>query len=574
MSLGALFEGLQSGIATRDKMDMNRQYKRLLEQRAHLGEMDIAGINEVLGSQGMETMDFMPQPDPAGMRLFGWLKNKIGFGGGEGQASNEGIQEEPQRERSAPDLGGAIGFQDGGRVRPRGRGYSDRRNRDPITWDRGVPSRDVPTSGGGVGEFMRDFGRSAADYFDDTRRSALAGDEDVYEEFDQLRNSETAAQAGGNFRDWAIDSARAGGATAVGVAKDAFVDNPLIGGPVRFVGGMLGIGDDEDIAERQAIDAPADAPAGADAATQATAPAPETSDEQVAQRAIAEGEETAAENFDYRMLPEGTRPEDLPSMTTEDWIVNRRQMMRGLLLRGMNPSEALQQVDDVTVNAQMRGMERELLKAMNYLEMNDLRAAGFAIRQGFQYFPNGVDVRLAIQEGNNGQRALVAFGVSEETGEPTGQPMIITTESLGRMRENFSNPATFRQWTKDGQDLQLKIAQLEDLSQFRQDSIATGRANAITSRINALGGGEGGGMRPSDFDRRSGDIVEALQMQEFGERLPEGAVMELASVGELVMQLKPNWGAQQIAKSLRDAWTGEPGGEAGIIEFLESLRGE
>lgn len=618
MGLGAFTEGLQGGIASRDKMDMNRQYKKLLKMKAHETEMGISGKNDQLESLGMDRMDYMPDEDPALIRFGGWLKQKMGFGGGEAAPSAGGIQDatpdQPQMSPVAqPPQQLWQGKADGGRIRRMadgGRAYTDeermkrsygdsyvteeeaaetRAYRDSLPPRYQSPyspymsgrrdklaagRRSVPVDGGGPREFYGDLVRNAGDVLENTFQGISNYGMAAEQAIDDIADSKDATDAGGAVRRSIGDAYGATMNVAGGVATDLGIPSAI-----DFVGGLVGF---DGKAGDQAATPPPSAPAGAGAATEATTPAPEQSDEKIAQQAIDTGEKAAAENFDYRYLPEDTRPEDMPSMTTEDWTVNRRMMMQGLIKDGKDPDEALKIVDDITVGQQMRGMERELGKAMNYLAMGDYRATMFAVRQGFQYFPNGVDVKFAVQTNpKTGQQALVSFGVDEKTGEPTGTPQIITPDRLSAMAQAFSDPDKFRQWTKDGHDLQLEIAKFKDLSKYRQESLDIAEANAITARRRADAAGEGGGipgMKYGDVDRRSGDMRDLLSEAEFSERIPEGLAPKLGAYAEEVMRYIPGAGASTISEMLLSAWNAEgdfegmPGGEETVKALLDSIR--
>jgi hypothetical protein len=637
MGLGAFTEGLQGGIAARDKMDLNRQYKSLLKGKMHEMESGFAAdealrLNEYRNEYGTEegfearANPYTPPKDPALIRFGGWLKGKMGFGGGQEAApSSSGIEptksdmgteplSSPVAEKPKTKL---IELADGGAIPPlfdeqgnrreltdeerMKRSYGeyyvtggeaaanrDRRANRPDSYYHIGPRSAGPTaagvdeyalsrdrSGGGVGAYLGDVARVAGET---NTAQALRNVGAVSEA--SVRNVQDAggARATGDAVRGTFQDAGAGALNiAGGVAADLGLDKLT-----EFGAGFLGF--DGKGEEGVPAKPPADAPAGAGAATEATTPAPEKSDEQIAQQAISTGEEAAAENFDYRYLPEDTRPEDMPSMNTQDWSRYRYEMMDALLMKGKDPDEALKIVDDITVGQQMRGMERELRKAMNYLNMGDYRATMFAIRQGFQYFPNGVDVKFAVQTNpKTGEQALVSFGVDEETGEPLGAPQIITPDKLAAMGQNFSDPDKFRQWTKDGHDLQLEIAKFKDLSKYRQESLDIQEANAITARkrVDAAGASGGrDGMSYSDVDRRSEDIATILEDEEFREVIPEGLSQRLGAYGEEIMRYRNDLGPRQIAMILADAWNGTgkfdgmPGGAATVEALIEQLRKE
>lgn len=516
LGLGAFTEGLQGGIAARDKRDLNRQYERILSDRADMADFkwdaDVGALREnYILEQGSAEGFTAPQrtqlQDPALIRFGKWLGSRMGFGQQtEEQGAIEGASfaspeiQPAGRQQSGATTYGIPGYAHGGRV------VSDEdRKRYAGMADEAVGKG----GGGGLGRFLtEDMPRHAGAVFDDTRRSALEGDKDVQESYDALRGSESAREAGGAFTDWAKASARTAGATAIGVAKDVFVDNPI----GQFAAGALGF-DGQESAIPETTDAGQGKATGdKGAAIKSAIDVPDKSDEQIAQQAMSEGQQAAIENFDYQLLADqGVSPDELPSMTTRDWSDYRTAIFRREIAQGRTAKEAAQATDYLTVDSQMRGMMRELDKAVMYLGTGQNQAAAMAVRQGFQYFPNGIDVKFGTTtDPTTGQPAIIAIGRDEETGEPTGKPMLITTERLSTMRENFSKPEAFRAWTKDGHDLQLEVNKLESLDDYRQGSLDISAYRAETSRAGALSGKTG--LKPSDRDRRDDIYRERLEM--------------------------------------------------------------
>jgi hypothetical protein len=631
--LGALFQGVQSGIETRDISDLRHRQKEYLKLRNTGDRTVLEGLNETLaGAAQMEGIDYTPFEIPELRdtpleRFGGFLKERFGFGSAPAESSTSGIQDTSGEQMSAVDNpqqlwrkrdGGPIytdkaipsgrshylrHYQDGGGVPPlfdkqgnrrqltdeerRHRSYGDyyvteseaesnraarsrgeHRNRNPLggRYKSGVDRQGISDdlSGGGLGEFGSDLARAASET--DTAQSLRNLNEVAGASVRNIQDAGDARSTGRAVRASVQDAGAGALNIAGGIASDFGIDKLK-----EFGAGFLGFDGQEGVPANPSV-GKSGTKGGEKAAAVASVDTPDQSDEEIAQQAISTGEKTAAENFDYRYLPEDTRPEDLPSMSTKEWADGRKQMVMGLIKQGKDPSEAYKIVDDITVDRQMRGMERELTKAITYAGMGDLRAAGFAIRQGFQYFPNGVDVKLAIQnDAKTGTSNLVAFGVDEETGEPTGQPMVITADRLAALRENFSNPAAFRTWTKDGLDLQLEIAKLKDISAYRQGTLGIQEANAITDRLEAeteaRTGGQGG-RKYSDLDRGATEAVKEFKEMEFNGILPEGVATSLGSTAEELIRL--GYGPRETVAGLRDAWNGEPGGEAGVLEYLRS----
>lgn len=613
-AFGGLMEGITGGIAARDRMDLNREYKEHLRQKNTQGAIDLQeGYDARLAQWTAEGGDeegflaanpglsrYTKQQDPALMRFGKWLGQRIGFGQGASEEAGAVEQADfatPEVETPRPQQGGGLGargipvpYADGGAVDdddPRLQGMTGyaralgRRQLAQADQSReALERRRAGEDAGGFGAFMGDLGRSAANYFDDTVAGADTTEADAA--LQRLSDAEGARATGAAARETLWETGEQMASTVGGLAKDLFWDNPVREG----VAGFLGFEGDEatqGIPEQGAAtrqmsrgEKTAAGPGAGDAVTQAI-DAPARSNEQVAQTAIQEGEVQALENLDYKLLvDQGVSPDELPSMTTTDWSDYRREMLDSLMARGASPSEALQEVEYMTVGTQMRGFQREGQKALLYLQTGQAREAAMALRQAYQYFPNGVGVKFGMaNDPKTGQPAIVAMGVSEETGEPTGSPMLITTERLNVMMENMSNPQAFRTWTQDGRDLQVQIAQLESLDQYRQGSMEIARAGAITDRLRAAGDA-GGGLSPSEVLARDKYYAEAFRQSDYGELMDEGVVEQLASLASQVERAtgrSPN----VVIDEIRSAWRGTNGGrggEAGLIEYLESLRGE
>jgi hypothetical protein len=614
-------EGLQGGIAARDSMDRNKQYKQMRKIGIAEGELDLAGRRDKGMATAMENLgddfsqedfdaewgEFEQDKDPALMRFGKFLGGKIkGFfgGGGEEQASTAQMAiatpsvEDPAIGRKG--IGGRADggiiprqrFEDGGiaernrnltaeerRQRSYGEHYltEDEANERVVgpgsgmsgaKYRRGVAGpQAIPTSGGGIQEFGGDLARSASEFFPNTRRSALEGDKEVSESFDRMRNAESAQEAGGAFTDWARDSARAGSATALGIVDDT------VGKVARPVGGFLagmvgfdgkageGIPDEQQSPEGEAI--------------AANVNNPEASDEQIAQGAIKEASQAALENFDYKLLvDQGVRPEDLPSMSTKDWSDYRYRMTMGSMKQGMSAVDAHNEVDQRITDSQMKGWAREGQKAMKYLMSGQNREAAMALRQAYQYFPNGTSVKFGTAvDPKTGQPAIITMGTNEETGEPTGSPMLITTERLSTMMEQMSNPAAFRTWTQDGREMQLKINQLQSQHEYRKDSSDISAYQAETDRAYKMAGGSRSGG-PSSSSNLASAKWYTQQMQEKGfmeKELAEKPRLLEALVGAMV-RLEMAGEHQGIAlERVMDAYSN--GGTDGVQQLLQESQG-
>lgn len=592
-------EGLQGGIAARDKMDRNKQFKQMrslgIAEKTHelagKREMAMADQQQQLGDDfSQEDFDaewgaFQQDKDPALLRLGKWMGGKLGnmFGGG-GGGEEAGAQAQmaiatPEVQPPGPQASGATtyaipDYADGGQVEETA---EEKRARF-----RGMTERDAEgnpvTSGGGFGEFAADYGRSALEAIHprNTFPNVMA-EADRYGDMERVRrknvvDAPTAQKRGGAIRDYAGEALMSSGRQVGALADDLLgpIDEAIIAGG-KGVAGFLGFEGDEAPAEGIPTDVPS-TPEGD--AIGASVDNPDVPAEAVAAAATEQAQKESIENLDYRLLvDQGVRPEDLPSMSTSDWAGYRQRMTLAAAKTGMTPVEAHGMVDQRITQTQMTGFQREGQKAMLYLQSGQNREAAMALRQAYQYFPNGVTVKFGTMiDPKTGQPAIMTMGVDEETGEPTGSPMLITTERLTTMMENMQNPDAFRSWTKDGRDLQMEINKLQSIDDYRQGTLDVAAYNAETDRIGELTGG-GGGITPGE--RRQRDVMYQKEMEAKGimeegmedPRLLEslrGAMIRL----EIGTGLPPGIVVEEVMRAYRD------GSTEGVQRLLQEQTGQ
>lgn len=588
-------EGLQGGIASRNAMDKAKQMK-------HIRKMGISQMeDEMAGNRGMTMTDQMMQgggdeewdafqadKDPALMRFGKWMGGKIkgmfGGGGEEGGAMAQASFASPEIQPVGPQSSGATTYgipqqkADGGMMR---RGYADggiaedetdemkRQRAQAAKSTAALEARRNGEDAGGIREFGRDLAHSAGNVFDDTIAGAHGGQKLIDAADADLANASGAREVGTAIRGTGAAALTSAAETTGGLLKDVFVDNPVTQG----VAGFLGF--DGQGGEQQGIPAANTAPTTPEGEAVAASVNEPAAAEGVSEKAIAAAEEDALKNPNYTLLvDQGVRPEDLPSMTTMDWTEYRQKMTFYAGKSGMNPVEAHKMVDERITNMQMTGFQRQASIASKYLQTGQNREAAMALRQAYQYFPNGVTVKFGtMTDPKTGQAAIITMATDEETGEPTGQPMIVTTERLNTMVENMSDPSAFRTWTKDGRELQLEINKLQSSDDYRQGSLGIAGYNAETSRMGAMSGGGGG-------QSRSGNLADAkwfttemdkkgLMEDEFAEdpRLLEamtGAMIRLTMAGE----------HQGIAlEEVMQAYS-NGGGTDGVQQLLQSRLGQ
>lgn len=597
---GSFMEGIQGGIKTRDQMDIAKQYKERLRQDNAQGAIDLQENydlrrNEWVNKYGGTEDEFLAAnpglerynasvKDPALIRFGKWLGQKVGLGGApvvnEEQGAMEGVQqsaipEQPQTQLWPPRKadGGVIDEKDK-------RNYASMDSMDirggyvPSSV-RSAPRAERPLSDEPIYPRTRDmvdaYGKTADDLYE---RSQATEDPREYGDLLRQRIGNRLGQAGSVTAGFLRDTA------------DYMMPDDLYEGIAGFVGGdgggEQGVPTPQPETTASPIPEPETeapgSPADEKAALDATAPAPARTDAQVADTAIDEGQRMALENLDFRTLSaQGITPNDLPQMSTQEWTAYRREMMDSLLAKGMSPKEALANVDDVTIGVQTRGIQRYGSQAITLLEAGLVDEAAMAISMAFQYFPNGVSVQWAnFEDPKTGRPALVARGFDEETGEPKGAPTLITAERLAGMVENMTNPSALRTWTKDHRDLQLEINELQSIDDYRQGSLEVARAGAITDRMkahtDAARATGAGGMDYGDVDRRSEDYRKWASDKELLGEYEEGIAISLADAMDRVTRARPDIPPNTVIKAVEDAW--DEGGELGVLELLESLRGE
>lgn len=194
-------------------------------------------------------------------------------------------------------------------------------------------------------------------------------------------------------------------------------------------------------------------------------------------------------------------------MNTEEWVAYRAASVESMLMQGMSLPEA----HDAVTSMQQKGFLNYGTQALQMLAAGDPARAAMALKAAYQYFPNGVDVRFGITKDKQGQPALVAMGASEQTGESTGAPMLITGERLAVMMENMTNPDAFRTWTKDWREFEQDLrkyyemekpqAESENIYRDRMGRAALNRSEA--DLVGAYNAGRGGGRKRTDMDRNS-----------------------------------------------------------------------
>jgi hypothetical protein len=158
---------------------------------------------------------------------------------------------------------------------------------------------------------------------------------------------------------------------------------------------------------------------------------------------------------------------------------------------------------------QIRGFTNYASQAQALMQAQNLKGAARALRAAYQYFPDGNDVKIGIQNGH-----LVAVGVDDDTGQPFDKgTRVITPEFLSGAIQNFANPTAFQSWTKDWRTEQLqrqKYAEVEKPLAQAQASALTTTADANMQR--AQNSAAMGGMKPQDMRGAQQFFVKRLEL--------------------------------------------------------------
>lgn len=545
-ALQGFVEGLQGGISHRRQTLRDKKIDRALDQQNKLGAMAIEGkqmdINKVRELKGLAPRDFTQfeaDQDPYGFKLGDFFKPKklwqnfkdnAGIGGGsiDNPASPVQSNEAAIEDMTQGAQGSSMGMQ----------GNTD--DMSLMAAADGGPVRKMANGGSVRPDYVRASERIAGGTRSAVNRPGVTG---------------AIARRGAAGRRWANTSKAARGGVALGyglaAADTATTDTedyqrrfegvPGLGWTqyqeddspgkmfardlgTRAVGALTDLGEvfsfgaagDEKFADqaperRAAIRASDVAKPEPEQVTPAQ-PAPRTPAAAPAAPAAPQAPEVTGGPNQLADAPI-TDPGEMPTMNTEEWVAYRAASVESMLMQGMTLPEA----HDAVTSMQQKGFLNYGTQALQFLAAGDPARASMALKAAYQYFPNGADVRFGITKDKAGQPALVAMGSDEQTGEPTGEPMLITGERLAVMMENMSDPAAFRTWTKDWREFEQDLrryyemekpqAESENIYRDRMGRAALNRSEADI--IGAIAGGSGGRKR-TDVDRNSAALRTAV----------------------------------------------------------------
>ncbi len=200
---------------------------------------------------------------------------------------------------------------------------------------------------------------------------------------------------------------------------------------------------------------------------------------------------------------------ELPNLNVNDWKRVRAQALRTARLKGLPQGEALQAADQMVTQMQIRGFTNYAAQAQALMQAQNLKGAARALRAAYQYFPDGNDVKIGIQNGH-----LIAVGVDDETGQPFEKGThVITPEFLSGAIQNFANPTAFQSWTKDWRTEQFAHQKYNEV----EKPLAQAQASALTTTADAnmqraQNAAMGGGLKPQDMRGAQQFFVQRLQL--------------------------------------------------------------
>jgi len=263
---------------------------------------------------------------------------------------------------------------------------------------------------------------------------------------------------------------------------------------------------------------------------------------------------------------------DIPNFSNNDWVQHRKDMMDSLIMHGMSYAEAWDKVDQQVIATQQRGFMHFGNQARALLANGDLKGAATAVRAAFQYFPSTTDLQVGEYNGH-----LVAFGVDEDTGEQVGTPMVVTPEFLDSALMNFSDRKAWTEFAQDNRRMDQADTELEQGSRrlnLMEEGLGIERENALTRRLDAIGGGLGGGgsaLKQSDI-AAAGKLIDDWASQFGGEDADPALASALAALAEAEFARKGGGEYQLRTITMRlEEMLKSPGGAETIIAAARRL---
>lgn len=560
--MGFQFGSLASGIAGGVQQG---QRLRLMKQAEKAGEYELdkesdsrAGrrraIEATAEQYGLEkpTFESNALPDPYLFRFAKWAKDKMG--GGQPQAALAPEPEMPSAPPAPmgdepPDAEGFAGaYRDGGAIKgdyvsPKERVAGGRKAIEPEA------PKSAPAAGEKPGLLRRAGGALKRGAAAGAAIGAMQGAYDAY----NTPTEEMYGELGMNPADAGLSFWKDAGVRTLGTMKR--VGDALLS---PFSGGSAAAPQAEPAAEAPPAAAAAPAPTAAPTTVTRRAAISSASRAPAAAPAPEEGP-------DERQVVDLSNakfdPNEMPNMNVGDWEKYRQQMTLAAVQQGKSPDDA----DKEITAMQQRGFLRYGQQALAHMQAGNLQGAARALKAAYQYFPNGYDVKFGVQNGH-----IIGMGFNEQTGEPEGNPMILTPERLSVMMENFTNPQAFRMWTQDWRKQAMENRKYNEIEKPQAQSQidyqqTMGRAalmNAQASQdradaamVAAERSGAAGGKTMTAAEKVYRERVQLLGITD------EATADELASVMSQMKQKYPNTPDNVIVERVMERYRASQGTE-------------
>lgn len=275
---------------------------------------------------------------------------------------------------------------------------------------------------------------------------------------------------------------------------------------LRFLGGLTGIGGDEEAV------APTAAPADTGAQPAATTPPDTQTPAKQEEAAIAqELQQSAAApggpqivDVSSEAMPT-TQYMDMPTHTVDEWrqeLADAQSLARRLaIVQGRDPDKAAVEAIKAVQANQIIGFTGYMEQARSLLLANDAHGAARAVHMAYQNFPNGSNVKIGIQRGKDGRPVLIGMGTDEKTGEPVadGKAMVLNPQSIDKMVENAQTPGAWANWTMDWRKLEEEHRISEEIDKpLAQARVRALEASATYDELRGLAALKGGGLTESE----------------------------------------------------------------------------
>jgi hypothetical protein len=565
--LGGVAEGVASGIQLGQRVRDSRQMERLREEQIRLTEMARQGIEGDITNEGGTVDPYSnTMGDPYGVRLFNWMKTKFGAGVAP-PAALPGTAAAPTPAAAVPQAPGyaippegmAGSFAEGGMPsRLKEEEARQRRIERQRAAREAKAGQAAPKKAGALKSGAAGLAAAGA-------ISATPGAYNTSTDEYRTRMGLSPSRREGIPR--LVEDV---GVRTAGVLGD--VGNAVTGGMAGDAGRALG--------GPQAPMAAQPAPAAATAAAQPTNREPQgpPASLMASRRSAIPGPAapppaaavSAAQQGGIDWANVQAAPDEMPTMNTKDWVEYRKNAVVNAIKRGSTPAEAHAMVDKI----QQRGFMSQGQQSLAYLQAGNPVAAARALKAAYQYFPNGADVKFGIQ-GNN----LIGMGYSEDTGKPSGKPMVLNPERLSIMLENFANPAAFRAWTKDWRDESFRERKYQEVEKpvasnemgYRRAMGQAALTNAEADTIRARRSGARDPLTPGDFARSEEVFRSELNDMGVLDQMDEGDVRMLTAAMSKIRQKEPdrrklpdNYIVDSVVRAYEDGTLDEKLGQLGI----------